>query len=206
MHMSQDMLAEKGRFLEGQFFRERDLELLEYLRSQAIENEQPTKSDELQLRNQLAEIAHVHETQVLDELIRVGITAGSFVALTLVPLVRVAWADGAIQDRERAAILQAAATEGITVDSANYRLLEGWLDDRPQPALLEAWRDYAMALARDLDAGSLAAIRRITMDRARRIADSSGGILGLVGRISKEEELALIDLDRAFEKPKELFL
>jgi hypothetical protein len=44
------------------------------------------------------------------------------------------------------------------------------------------------------------------MDRARRIADSSGGILGRVSRISKEEELALIDLDRAFEKPKELLL
>jgi len=200
------MLAEKGRFLEDQFFRERDVELLEFLRSQAVENEQRTDPDELQLRNQLAEIAHVHESQVLDELIRVGITAGSFVALTLIPLVRVAWADGAIQDRERDAILQAAAAEGIKVDSANYRLLESWLDERPQPALLEAWRDYAMALARDLDAVSLAAIRRITMERARRIADSSGGILGLVSRISKEEDLALTDLARAFDKPNELLL
>jgi len=200
------MLAEKSRVLEEQFFRERDLELLEYLRSQAVENEQQTKSSELQLRNQLAEIAPIDEIEVLDELIRVGITAESFVALTLVPLVRVAWADGAIQDRERDAVLQAAAAEGITVDSANYRLLEGWLDERPQPALLEAWRDYAMAIARDLDAESLAAIRRITMDRARRIADSSGGILGLVNRISKEEDLALIDLARAFDKPKELLL
>jgi len=71
----------------------------------------------------------------------------------------VAWADGAIQDHERDAILQAAADEGIKVDSANYRLLEGWLDERPQPTLLEAWRDYAMAIARDLDAESIAAIR-----------------------------------------------
>jgi len=204
--MSREVLAEKSRVLAEQFFHQRDLELLEYLRVQAVENEQQTKSDEMQLRNKLAEMAHIHETQVLDELIRVGITAESFVALTLVPLVRVAWADGAIQDRERDAILQAAAAEGITVDSPNYRLLEGWLDERPQPALLEAWRDYAMALARDLDASSLAAIRRITMDRARRIADTSGGILGLVSRISKEEDLALHDLDRAFDKPKELLL
>ncbi|MDZ4852347.1 MAG: hypothetical protein SGI77_23920 [Pirellulaceae bacterium] len=200
------MLAEKGRFLEEQFFRERDLELLEYLRSQAVEKEQRTKSDEIQLRNQLAEIAPIHEIEVLDELIRAGITAESFVALTLLPLVRVAWADGSIQDRERVAILKAAAAEGIAVDSANYRLLEGWLDERPEPTLLEAWRDYTVALTRELDAASLAAIRRITMDRARRIADSSGGILGLVSRISKGEELALIDLARAFDKPKELLL
>jgi len=204
--MSQEMSAEKSRVLAKQFFRERDLELLEYLRSQAVENESRTESDEILLRNQLGEIAPIHEIEVLDELIRAGITAESFVALTLVPLVRVAWADGAIQDRERDAILQAADAEGIAVDSSNYQLLEGWLDERPEPALLEAWRDYAVALARDLDEASLAAIRQITMDRARRIADSSGGILGLVSRISKEEELALMDLARAFQKPKELLL
>ncbi len=201
--MSREFLTEKSRTLEEQFFRDRDLELMQYLSSQASEGEQPTNAHEMQLRNQLAGIAPIHEAEVLDELIRVGITAKSFVALTLLPLVRVAWADGAVQDRERAAILEAAAAEGITVDTDNYKLLEGWLDERPEPALLEAWRDYAVALTRELDADSLAEVRRITLERARRIADSSGGILGLVSRISKNEELALIDLGRAFDKPSE---
>ena len=188
--MSQDLLAAKSRVLENSFFRERDLGLLAYLRSQTD-----------QTRNQLAEISKIHDIKVLDDLIRVGITAESFTALSLLPLVRIAWADAEIQDSERAAILQAAETEGISKDSTNYQLLKGWLDDRPDPTLLEAWREYAVELAKELDEASLAAVRRITMDRARRIAELTGGILGLSHEISKEEERALIDLARAFEKP-----
>jgi hypothetical protein len=82
--------------------------------------------------------------------------------------------------------------------------LKGWLDDRPDPTLLEAWREYAVELAKELDEASLAEVRRITMDRARRIAELTGGILGLSHEISKEEERALIDLARAFEKPNSL--
>ena len=188
--MSQDLLAAKSRALENSFFRERDLGLLAYLRSQAD-----------QTRNQLAEISKIHDIKVLDDLIRVGITAESFTALSLLPLVRIAWADAEIQDSERAAILQAAETEGISKDSTNYQLLKGWLNDRPDPTLLEAWREYAVELAKELDDASLSEVRRITMDRARRIAELTGGILGLSHEISKEEERALIDLARAFEKP-----
>jgi hypothetical protein len=191
--MSQDLLAAKSRALENSFFRERDLGLLAYLRSQTD-----------QTRNQLAEISKIHDIKVLDDLIRVGITAESFTALSLLPLVRIAWADAEIQDSERAAILQAAETEGISKDSTNYQLLKGWLDDRPDPTLLEAWREYAVELAKELDEASLAEVRRITMDRARRIAELTGGILGLSHEISKEEERALIDLARAFEKPNSL--
>ena len=188
--MSQDLLAAKSRALENSFFRERDLGLLAYLRSQTD-----------QTRNQLAEISKIHDIKVLDDLIRVGITAESFTALSLLPLVRIAWADAEIQDSERAAILQAAESEGISKDSTNYQLLKGWLDDRPDPTLLEAWREYAVELAKELDEASLAEVRRITMDRARRIAELTGGILGLSHEISKEEERALIDLARAFDKP-----
>ena len=191
--MSQDLLAAKSRALENSFFRERDLGLLAYLRSQTD-----------QTRNQLGEISKIHDIKVLDELIRVGITAESFTALSLLPLVRIAWADAEMQDSERVAILQAAETEGISKDSTNYQLLKGWLDDRPDPTLLEAWRDYAVELAKELDDASLAEVRRITMDRARRIAELTGGILGLSHEISKEEERALIDLARAFEKSNSL--
>jgi hypothetical protein len=191
--MSQDLLAAKSRALENSFFRERDLGLLAYLRSQTD-----------QTRNQLAEISKIQDIKVLDDLIRVGITAESFTALSLLPLVRIAWADAEMQDSERAAILQAAETEGISKDSTNYQLLKGWLDDRPDPTLFETWREYAVELAKELDDASLAEVRRITMDRARRIAELTGGILGLSHEISKEEERALIDLARAFEKPDSL--
>ena len=64
--------------MEENFFRERDQELLEYLRSQA---------EESNLRSQLSEISGIVDTEVLDALIRAGITAESLSALSLLPMV-----------------------------------------------------------------------------------------------------------------------
>lgn len=191
--MDRDTLADKSRVLEERFYRAHDQALLEHFRSQAGEP-----------RVQLAEISRIDDVQVLDELMRLGIGGETFVAFTLLPLIRIAWADRNIQANERAAILQAAQAEHIETDSSSYRLLDGWLEERPDPKLLEAWSDYARALARELDPVSLAAVRQNTLDRVRRIAVAAGGILGLGNRISKAEELAMADLAHAFDIPDQL--
>ncbi len=193
--MNHELLADASRALDEKFYREQDAGLLEYLRSQADEDKQ---------RDQIAEIARIDDVQVLDSLIEVGVTAESFIALSLFPLVRVAWADGQVSDGERDAVLRAAADEGISEGSANYRLLQGWLEDCPNSAMQEAWQNYARALARELEATNLATVRNSTLNRARQIADAAGGFLGLGNRISKNEELALLDLAHAFDKPADL--
>lgn len=193
--MSRDLLVDISRALEEKFYREKDAALLDYLRSQA---------DEGQLRTHLSEVSHIHDPAVLDDLIRVGVNAESFVAFSLLPLVRVAWSDGEVADSERDAILKAADGEGIPHASANYQLLEGWLEAGPKAGLLDAWHEYARALARELDETSLAAVRHTALARARRIAQAAGGILGFGNRISKNEELSLLDLAHAFDKPSEL--
>ena len=93
-------------------------------------------------------------------------------------------------------MLRAADDEGIS-DTANYRLLQGWLEDCPDSALQEAWQNYARALARELDSTNLAKVRNSVLKRARQVADAAGGFLGLGNRISKNEESALLDLVHA---------
>ncbi len=192
--MTKELLVDISRALEEKFYRQQDLAILDFLRTQA---------DDEKLRAQLRTVSQIEDVAVLDGLMRVGVTAESFTAFSLLPLVRVAWVDG-VEDSERAAVLSAAAGEGIAEDSANYQLLQGWLQERPEPKLLDAWRNYVAQLARELDESSLRKLRDSTLDRARRVAQVAGGILGVGNRISKSEELTLIDLAHSFDKPREL--
>ncbi len=193
--MSQELLIDISRALEQKMYRDRDLGLLEYLRSQANDSNRLTH---------LKEISQIEDVNVLEDLMRVGVTAESFAALMWLPLVRIAWADGEVQEQEREAILQAALAEGFAAESSNYQLLQSWLSEGPEPALLEAWMLYARAVAKELDRVNLEAVRQSTLERARRVAKAAGGILGLGNRISKNEELVLRDLSHALDKPSEL--
>ncbi len=191
--MSRDLLVDISRALEEKFYRQKDAALLDYLRSEG---------DETKLRAQLSATSQIQDSAVLDDLIRVGVSAESFTAFSLLPLVRVAWSDGEVADGERDAILKAAEADGIPPASANYQLLEGWLEEGLQTELLDAWHNYARALASELDEVNLAAVRNTILDRARRVAHAAGGILGIGNRISKNEELSLLGLVHAFDKSK----
>jgi hypothetical protein len=69
--------------------------------------------------------------------------------------------------------------------------------------MVEAWIAYAEALSRELDESSLEVLRQATIERAKRIAEASGGILGLGDRTSHDERNALLDLQRALTKQVE---
>ena len=83
-------------------------------------------------------------------LLALEIDSETLAALTLIPLVEVAWADGSIAQQERDAILEAAASVGITPESESYFLLGNWLKKAPPAGLLEAWESYVAALSETL--------------------------------------------------------
>lgn len=189
--MSSVHLAALSAVLKEEFFKDRDSELLAYLESQ---------SDQDDIRRHLSEVSGVRNDKVLDDLIAVGVNAETFTAMMLLPLIRVAWADGTIQENEREAILQAAHQVNIEKGSANYKLLDDWLFDRPKDRLFETWNEYVRALCRELPPTSLEEIKQKTMERVHHIAEVSGGILGLaIGNcITKNEQLAMADIERSF--------
>ena len=127
------------------------------------------------------------------------INVQTLTALSVIPLVEVAWADGKMEKRERDAILQAADDAGVPKDSPGYRLLSEWLAERPDAQLLSCWKDYIAALADTLDAEDYAKVRDNLLARAREVAEAAGGILGL-GSISSAEQDKLAELEAAFKK------
>ncbi len=149
------------------------------------------------MRQELAEGTGIHDTALLDRLVALGIRAETLAALTLVPLVEVAWADGHMDAKERDAILAGAESTGIGRESLSYALLRIWTHDRPPSELFDVWSQFVTALAAELQGGERAAFREKILGRARAVAEAAGGFLGLGSRVSASEEATLTRLDAA---------
>jgi len=115
------MLAAVAQTLEREFFAKEDERLLEKLR----------KKDK---REALRELVQVEDDAFLERLIELGISPETVLALMLVPLTAVVWADGKLEDREREAIIKAAEENGISQGTAEYQLL------RSEPPNTSCWK------------------------------------------------------------------
>ena len=190
--MSGDALGERKASLENAFFAKQDAEL----RRRMAEKESAQAR-----RAALAETSGIRDEAVLDKLVAMNINSETLAAMSLVPLVAVAWADGTIDPNERSAVLRAAEQEGLSKQSPNYELLNGWLANRPPPDLITVWKQYVAALVANLDDPARTTLKTQIMGRARSVAEASGGFLGLTARISDAEKRVLHDLEEIFQAP-----
>jgi hypothetical protein len=186
--MSESM-DQRRRALEDAFFAEQDRKL----RDKLVAADQTAAR-----RTALTETSGITDPQVLDRLMALDIGPETLAALSLVPLVLVAWADGTIEDKERTAVLKAAAEGHVAQGSTGYELLAGWLKQPPPAALFETWSHYTKAVAAPLDAAHRAGLRDELLGRAKRVAESAGAFLGLGTAVSAAEAAVLRKLEAAF--------
>lgn len=185
--MAERRLDSQTRALEDAFFRrEADAYRRELLR---IHGEAPSEA--------AAEAETRVDPSVAARLAQLGIRADTLAALTLIPLVEVAWADGVMEAREREAVLRSAERVGVDPQGPDHGLLRVWLENRPEPALMEAWRSFIEAVCGELSVEGRIRLRDVLVGRAREVAEAAGGFLGL-GRVAREEEEVLSELERAF--------
>ncbi len=188
--MTKDILSERKQALEEAFFKKAEKEQVAKYRE---------KLSKQQTIEELREISGMDNEKVLSHLVDAGITGETMAAIALVPLVHVAWSDGAIETKEREAILQAAEHKGINADSPARDLLDKWLEQNPGDELFGAWCDYVGNLDQHLDAGQLAELRDQIVEFAREIARAAGGFLGF-GSVSDSETRALEEIAAAFSE------
>src|ERR1044071_7706979 len=122
-------LEERGKALEDEFF---------YKEEQKKIHAMKEKLDAQQTREELKKVSGMSDDAVLDKLVALGLQANTIAALSLVPLISVAWADGQIQDNEREAILQGAHGKGLEQGTDGYELLQTWLAKQPSEELFAA--------------------------------------------------------------------
>jgi hypothetical protein len=183
-------LEERGRALEDEFFHKEN-----QAKIAAIKAKQASQDSKEELRK----ASGMTDEAVLDHLVSLGLRANTIAALSLVPLVAVAWADGAIQDDEKQAIMQGAHGKGLDEGSPGYQLLSGWLARRPDGALLDAWVEYIKALSSQLNDEQSRLLKNQIVGFAKMVATASGGILGF-GKVSSTEEAILHRIEAAFAR------
>ena len=91
----------------------------------------------------------------------------------------------------------AAAQVGVRAGSPGFVLLNGWLCCRPHRTLIRTWKDYIAAIQKFLSPEAYKALRLSTVNRARTVAEASGGVLGFL-KVSRAEEDAIQELNLAF--------
>jgi len=186
---TQAFLRSRGKALEESFFAHHN----EKLRQQLIE-----RAEKQAAKDALREASGITDEDVLDELVAHDVNVDRLAALTLVPLVLVAWADGTIQSKERKAILDAAAAKGIERGSLPCQLLENYLREPPDGKLLGIWEDYVGTFAKSLPAKQRETLKKDLLGRARDVAEAAGGFLGLA-TISEAEQAMLEELESTFD-------
>ncbi|HVI01863.1 MAG TPA: hypothetical protein VM869_24280, partial [Enhygromyxa sp.] len=114
--------------------------------------------------------------------------------VSLLPAIEVAWADGAIQDRERELVVQFARECGLAGDVEAMERLHAWLEDPPNK------RDTCAALEQLRELGRTRGHAMLTdvFTRAEAVARASGGVLGIC-RISSDERRAIEWLEMVLE-------
>jgi len=184
-----DVFKERERALESEFFRRVDEKLL---------NELKERLSAESAQAQLAESTGIADEILLRELVDAGVTAEAMAALTLAPLVLVAWADGSVTREERACVLNAAHKEGVEPGTPAADLLDHWLEDRPGDKLEIAWQDYMHQTLPRISAGAATMLRTHVLAGAKAVAKSAGGILGF-GAVSAAEQRVIVWLEATFE-------
>jgi hypothetical protein len=185
--MTKDALNDRRQALEDEFFHRVDDKLL---------SEMKAKSTAETNRMQLQTATGISDVDLLDELAAAGATAESLAAISLAPLVLVAWADGKMGAEEREQILKTAKDEGIASDSPAAMLLGHWLTAKPKRELESTWKHYIVAVMRQMGVESQTVLRTEIIGRARAVANASGGILGF-GKISADEKRVIAELEEA---------
>ena len=183
------VLDDRRQALEEAFFRKEN----ERLRSELHQTRERSAQ-----KKALAEASGIDDNDLLERLCDMGIGADTVAAMSVVPLVEVAWADGHMDAREIDAILRGAAECGIEVGSAAHELLESWTREQPGDDLMGAWQEYIRAVCAEISAEQRWRLEDCMVGRAQAVAAAAGGFLG-IGKISGEEGEILEKLHAAFK-------
>ena len=185
--MQNEFLGDRRKALEETYFAKHNRALFERLRAASEANAELSPASGSAADSRIKRSAAI------------GTDSKSLAALSLVPLVAMAWAGAGVDDKERSMVLSWAAELGLTEGDPAYQSLEGWLAEPPTPELLAAWkRDYVGPLSLALSQEARRELKTQILGRARAVAHASGAFSGIGQTLSSAEQAIIEEIESAF--------
>lgn len=142
---------------------------------------------ELQSRRAVADGLATQDLSVAARVEALGFNEDTAKVFDLLPMIHVAWADGAVQRPEREAIMRVLEARGLVRGMEGHTLVEALLERAPG----QAYMDETLDLLRELVADHTRRAEAL-IDLCFVIAEAHGaGLLGLRDPIDKREREAL---------------
>lgn len=169
---------------EEKYFTALEIEQRKQLRKKLAKN-----AAELEDKRKIAANTGTQDLELAERIKALGFDGDSARVFDLLPLIHVAWADGAIQKGERAAILRVLETRGIEQGSEAFTTVESLLEERPT----DAFMNESLAVLRELCSSTDNRSKSI-LDLCVEVASSSGGFLGLGAKVSDDEKDVILEV------------
>jgi hypothetical protein len=184
---------DRERRQEEEYFRKKEQELIEKMRHRSAMEAK---------RQELYQAVGVADPKILEDLQELGYTRETVGLLHLLPLVRIAWAEGKITKSERELILEAARARGVLPGSPGFEKLAEWLNRRPTEEFFDKTMRIIRAILMVLPEEEMESSKRDLLSYSARVAEASGGILGM-GKIDRKERALLEEIAKILEQSHE---
>ncbi|MAO83024.1 MAG: hypothetical protein VX405_05975 [Myxococcota bacterium] len=137
---------------------------------------------------EIGDATGITDEDLMAHLVALGIDVETVRILHLVPLVQMAWADGAIQSEERALIELAAQARGVDERPKAKALLQAMLEEPPSAEVCNAALDFCRLVlnAEGEDGSGVESLQQAVL----RVAEAHGGFFG-IGAVTDGERRAL---------------
>lgn len=176
--------------LEDRFFAD-----LEHMIVNRLHSEADTKEG----HTELVRSTGIEDPHLIAELVDLGITVEGLMALRLLPLVLVAWAENGVDEQERIRVMAEANELGIKEDSVAAILLHEWLRKLPHGESVDAWKRLMQSVFKEMSAVAQNKLIDATEHQMITVAKASGGHLG-IGTVSVRERQMIDGLTLALRK------
>ena len=182
--------GEAKSMIEDRFFADLEDMIVDRLHSEA-ETEQG--------HAELVRSTGIQDKQLIAELVDLGITAQGLMALRLLPLVLVAWAEDRVDEQERIKVMAEANRLGIQEGSVAAVLLHEWLRKMPHGECVDAWKRLMHGIFQEMSEVAQNKLIDATEQQMTAVAKASGGHLG-IGKVSTKERQMIAGLTLALRK------